>query len=312
MQSPITALILTFNEEKHIDRCLRSLAGVVSQIVVIDSGSTDRTVEICERHGAQVHRNPWKNYSNQFNWGLDHGDIRGAWCLRIDADEYLSEPLRAALRDRVVEGLVPDAVSGLYVHRVMVFMGRAIRWGGCGSLHMLRLFRTGRGRCEERWMDEHIALDSGETALLPGELIDENLNNIGWWVDKHNGYATREAIDLLNIKYGFEAHSARGAIGGRSQAGRKRWLKEQVYARLPAGLRSAVYFVYRYVGLLGFLDGPPGFVFHFLQGFWYRFLVDVKTSELERRAKATGAPIEQIIEAEYGFKVGRSSSGPAG
>ncbi|WP_119290379.1 glycosyltransferase family 2 protein [Azohydromonas sediminis] len=310
MHEPITALILTFNEEKHIDRCLRSLSGVVSQVVVIDSGSTDRTVEICREHGVEVYTNPWKNYSSQFNWGLDHCDIRGAWCLRIDADEYLSEPLRGALRDRVAAGLVPDAVTGLYVHRVMVFMGRAIRWGGCGGLYMLRLFRTGRGRCEERWMDEHIVLDGGATGRLPGELIDQNLNNIGWWVAKHNGYATREAIDLLNLKYRFDTCSAHNAIGGHSQAARKRWFKERVYAHLWPGLRASLYFLFRYFGLLGFLDGYPGFVFHFMQGFWYRFLVDLKVGELERRAKRTGVPIEEVVMIEYGIRLCRSTDSP--
>jgi len=304
MQETITALILTFNEEKHIDRCLRSLAGIASQVVVIDCGSTDQTVAICRAHGAEVHVNPWKNYSSQFNWGLDHGGIRGHWCLRIDADEYLSEPLRAALRDRVVAGLVPKDLVGLYVHRVMVFMGRAIRWGGCGNLYMLRLFRTGRGRCEERWMDEHIVLDGGRTARLPGDLIDENLNNVGWWINKHNNYATREAIDLLNRKYGFARRELKADVDRRSQEGRKRWFKEHLYAGLPAGLRCAAYFLYRYIGLLGILDGREGFIFHFLQGFWYRFLVDVKMQELERRALASNVSIADAIEAEYGYKVG--------
>ncbi len=304
MRNRITALILTANEEKHIARCLRSLAGVVDQVVVVDSGSTDNTVALCREWGAEVHHNPWRNYSSQLNWGLDHGGIRGDWCLRIDADEYLSEPLRASLRRRVLESEVPAEVTGFYVNRIMVFMGRAIRHGGCGSLYMLRLFRRGAGRCEERWMDEHIALSSGRTERLEGELVDENLNNIGWWIGKHNNYATREAIDLLNMRHGFEAHTPRVSMDEGSQASRKRWLKEKVYARLPTGVRAALYFVWRYVGQLGFLDGQAGLVFHFMQGFWYRFLVDLKVNELEGRAAASGRPIEQVIEAEYGFRVG--------
>lgn len=304
MRNRITALILTANESKHIARCLRSLQGVVDQVVVVDSGSTDETVAICRQWGAEVHHNPWRNYSTQLNWGLDHGDIRGDWCLRIDADEYLSERLRESLRQRVLEGAIADEVNGFYVNRIMVFMGRAILHGGCGSLYMLRLFRRGQGRCEERWMDEHIALTGGRTERLGGELVDENLNNIGWWIGKHNNYATREAIDLLNMRHGFEAHTHHRSMDEGSQASRKRWLKEKVYARLPTGLRALLYFAWRYVGQLGFLDGKAGLVFHFMQGFWYRFLVDVKVNELEDRAKASGQPIERVIEAEYGFRVG--------
>jgi glycosyltransferase involved in cell wall biosynthesis len=304
MTTQVSAIILTFNEEKHIERCLRSLAGVVDQVVVVDSGSTDATVDICRRFGAEVLVNPWRNYSTQFNWGLDNARLTGEWCLRIDADEYLTNALRSTLQTRLKQGAVSPDITGLCVNRVMVFMGRAIRWGGCGRLPMLRLFRTGVGRCEERWMDEHITLAHGNTLRLRGDLVDENLNNIGWWVTKHNAYATREAIDLLNIRLGFDRQTTRESIGLWTQVGRKRFLKEAVYSRLPSGVRSAAYFLYRYVLLLGFLDGRAGLVFHFMQGFWYRLLVDLKVEEVRRRAAAQGLSLATAILAEYGVQVG--------
>lgn len=303
----ITALILTANEEKHIARCLRSLQGVVEQVVVVDSGSTDRTVDLCREFGADVHHNPWRNYSTQLNWGLEHGNIRGEWCLRIDADEYLSESLRDSLRQRLLESDVPDDVSGFYFNRIMVFMGRPIRHGGCGNLYMLRLFRHSQGRCEERWMDEHIILKSGSTVRLHGELVDENLNNLGWWIGKHNNYATREAIDLLNIRYRFEAFTPRVLNDLGSQPSRKRWVKEKIYSQIPSGIRPFLYFIWRYFFQFGFLDGKEGFVFHFLQGFWYRFLVDLKFDEIESRSFKSNKSVEQIIEEEYGFLVGDRS-----
>lgn len=303
MSERISAIILTFNEEKHIERCLRSLAGVVDQVVVVDSGSTDATIDICRNFGVNFLVNPWRNYSTQFNWALDNAPLDGEWCLRIDADEYLTDELRATLKLQLKHGIVAPDVTGLYVNRVMVFMGRTLRWGGCWRLPMLRLFRTGVGRCEERWMDEHIARTHGTTLRLRGDLVDENLNNIGWWVTKHNGYATREAIDLLNIRFGFDRQTGRESIGLRTQAGRKRFLKEVVYSRLPGGIRAAVYFLYRYVLLLGVLDGYAGLVFHFMQGFWYRFLVDLKVDEIRRRADSRGLPLSTTILAEYGIRV---------
>jgi glycosyltransferase involved in cell wall biosynthesis len=313
MSERISAIILTYNEAKHIERCLRSLEGVADQTVVIDSGSTDATVDLCRSFGAEVLVNPWRNYSTQFNWGLDSTTLTGEWCLRIDADEYLTDELRATLQAQVMQGMVTPEVTGLYVNRVMVFMGRALRWGGCGRLPMLRLFRRGVGRCEERWMDEHIALTRGSTLQLRGDLVDENLNNIGWWVTKHNGYATREAIDLLNISYGFDPQTERESIGLRTKAGRKRLLKEAVYSRLPTGIRAAAYFLYRYVVQLGVLDGRAGLVFHFMQGFWYRFLVDLKVNEIRRKAHARGLPLATVIRDEYGIQVGpkqRSAAPP--
>lgn len=309
MSNSISAVILTFNEEKHIERCLRSLEGVVDQVVIVDSGSTDATVDICRRNGADVLVNQWKNYSTQFNWGLDHARLTGEWCLRIDADEVLSEELRTTLLAQVKPGTLGPEITGCYINRVMVFMGRALRWGGCGRLPMLRLFRTGVGRCEERWMDEHIALARGTTAHLRGDLVDENLNNIGWWIAKHNGYATREAIDLLNIRFGFDQRSTRESIGLGTQAGRKRFLKEVVYSRLPITFRSAAYFLYRYVLQLGVLDGRAGLIFHFMQGFWYRLLVDLKVDELQRRAKARGLPLTVVIRDEYGINIGTDRHG---
>jgi glycosyltransferase involved in cell wall biosynthesis len=306
MPELITALVLTHNEQRHISRCIKSLQGVVDQIVVVDSGSTDLTLELCQKAGVEVLANPWKNYSTQFNWGLDNGNIRGDWVLRIDADEYLTEPLRQSIKRELCGGLVSSAVSGLYIRRIMIFGGRAIRWGGCGDLYMLRLFRYGQGRCEERWMDEHITLNSGKTKRLCGELIDENLNNIGWWIAKHNNYATREAIDLLNIRYRFENHTPEASIVGSSQVSRKRWLKERIYARMPIGFRAILYFGIRYIVQLGFLDGKPGLLFHFLQGFWYRLLVDLKVREIETLSAATNRSIEVVIEVEYGFRVGAS------
>jgi hypothetical protein len=126
-------------------------------------------------------------------------------------------------------------------------------------------------------MDEHILLNGAETAL-DGELLDDNLKPLGWWIDKHNNYASREVVEILDVEYGFLGRE----IGNRpnGQAGLKRWLKESVYTRLPGGVRALAYFIYRYFCRLGFLDGKEGTAFHILQGFWYRYLVDAKLHEV--------------------------------
>jgi glycosyltransferase involved in cell wall biosynthesis len=298
MTPRLTAIVLTYNEERHIERCLGSLAGVADEVVVVDSYSSDTTIERAKRLGASVVSHAWKNYSSQFNWALDNVPIRGKWCLRIDADEYLSPTLRRSLLD--VRTSDVDDTTGYFVRRAIVFMGRELRWGGCGNLKMLRLFRTGVGRCEDRWMDEHIVLNRGRSGILEGDIIDENLNNIGWWLDKHNRYATREAIDLLNLTYKSGLETGPMLDGWRSQAGRKRLLKRVLYARLPRGLRALVYFSYRYLFLLGFLDGKAGFAFHFLQGFWYRYVSDIKVGEIESRMTQDRVSAAEAIEIEYG------------
>lgn len=310
MPETITAIILTHDEERHIARCIRSLRHVVNQLVVIDSFSTDRTVEIAKALGAEVMQNAWVNYATQFNWALDHAPIRGTWCLRIDADEYLTDALRDEIRRRIIDAPPPDAVTGAYVSRLMCFAGTPIRWGACYPVRMLRLFRRGMGRCEQRWMDEHILLARGSTLRLSGDLVDDNLNNLGWWTAKHNGYATREAIDILCVKHGLQSVHETRRPSILSQEGRKRLVKEQVYARLPGGFRAALYFTYRYVFRLGVLDGRRGWSFHFLQGFWYRVLVDAKVAELEQRARASHSSLSEVIGKEYGIELGTGAGHP--
>ena len=275
----LTAVILTKNEEQHIARALDSVSGIATRRLVIDSGSTDRTVEISRDAGAEVRYNPWINHATQFNWALDQLPEDTEWILRLDADEIVTEPLAAEIA-RELQGLDPG-IEGVFVSRRMTFLGRPIRWGGVFPIRVLRLFRYGKGRCENRWMDEHI-LVGGKTAGFQGEILDDNLNSLTWWTAKHNSYASREVVDLLNLEHRFMNHDAVASLTSGQQVGVKRWVKENVYSRLPGGTRAFAYFLYRYVMRLGFLDGMEGMAFHVLQWFWYRFLVDAKLHEINR------------------------------
>lgn len=289
---PLTVIILTRNEERHIARALASVAGIADRCLVVDSGSSDRTVDIAKAAGAQVLFNPWTNHATQFNWALDQLPVGTEWVLRLDADEIVTPALADEIR-RKLPALDP-AVAGVHVSRRMHFLGHPIRHGGLFPIRIVRLFRHGKGRCENRWMDEHILVE-GETADFSGEIIDDNLNSLSWWTEKHNAYASREVIDLLNLEHGFMAHESVADLGGGQQAGVKRWLKERVYARLPGGFRAFSYFLYRYIVRLGFLDGREGTAFHVLQGFWYRYLVDMKLHEVKTFMKANDVDVVTAI-----------------
>jgi glycosyltransferase involved in cell wall biosynthesis len=299
--APVTVLILTYNEEQHLARAIESVRLFAGQVVVVDSFSTDRTVEIARALGATVLQNRWENnHARQFNWGLDHAPIAGQWVMRLDADEYATPELAQEIARRLA-GL-PAGVNGVYVKRRIHFLGRWIRYGAVYPMWVLRLWRTGHGRCENRWMDEHIRLTGGESLRFAHDLVDENLNDLTWWTDKHNRYAVREAADLLNLKYRFADFDALDTMAGREQSKIKRWLKERVYARLPLFVRPAGYFVYRYFLRLGFLDGVPGLVWHALQGFWYRFLVDAKVYEAERRSGGEREAVLDLVQKQWGLK----------
>lgn len=296
----VTAVILTFNEEKHLGRCIESLAGIVGEIVVVDSFSTDATLEIARNHGAKIIQHAWVNHAVQFNWALTQLSTDTEWVLRIDADEVLTSELAAEIQTKL-RGIGSNIV-GMYCGRRMTFQGRLICHGGVFPIRVLRLFRYGHGECENRWMDEHIKV-TGPTVALKGDLIDDNISSLTWWTEKHNNYASREAVDLLNLEYGFMPHDTVASLRGGTQAGMKRWLKEQVYARLPGGFRAFTYFFYRYVIRLGFLDGQAGTAFHFLQGFWYRFLVDAKVAETKRYMREHDVGVTMAIERVLGIKV---------
>lgn len=293
----LTVIILTHNEARHIARCIASVEHIAARIVVVDSGSTDDTPALAAAAGAEVASHPWTNYARQFNWAIDRFASTPGWTLRLDADEVVDGELAGKIATFIAMLPADSNIAGATVNRAIHFQGRKIRWGGMYPTEVIRLWRNGRGRVENRWMDEHVGV-AGRVVHIEGEIADINLNSVGWWTAKHNGYATREAIDQLTFA---SATPIAGAIG--RQARRKRWLKDELYARLPLGLRPMLYFLYRYFGLLGFLDGWQGLAFHGLQGFWYRFLVDVKIAELKSLMHERGQDLATVVAEEYGHRL---------
>lgn len=147
-------------------------------------------------------------------------------------------------------------------------------------------------------MDEHIAV-SGKVENLEHPFFDDNLNGLTWWTQKHNGYATREAIDLLMTEYGL-VDEAVANTGAHSMAVRRKKLK---YCRLPLFWRAFAFFVYRYIFRLGFLDGKEGFLWHFLQGFWYRSLADAKVFEMKKNFGFDDEKLRKYLKDKYLTKI---------
>jgi len=296
--SNVSVIILTHNEEKHIARCLKSLLAFTDQLFIVDSYSTDRTVEIAQSMGAVVVQNAWVNYATQFNYGIQHNPFRSDWVMRMDADEYVLPELAQEIKTKLAS--VPGDVSGIYVKRRVMFMDQWIRYGAYYPIWLLRLWRRGLGVCEQRWHDEHIKVSQGSTIRFDHDLVDHNLNNLTWWTQKHNHYTIIEMIDVLSVRYNFDETEQR--VEPRffgSQEQRKRFLKLR-YANLPLFTRPFLYFLYRYFVKLGFLDGRKGLVWHFLQAFWYRFLVDAKILEVHHRVGYDKQAIIEFFRTEYG------------
>jgi glycosyltransferase involved in cell wall biosynthesis len=297
----LTAIILTYNESIHLERCLESVSRICSEIVIVDSFSNDTTIEIANKFQTQWFQRKWLNYSDQLNWALNNIKISTNWVLRIDADEYLSEELISSLRQELHQ--VSDEVHFIRVKRLMYFMGKPLFKGGMYPIWHLKIWRNGSAHCEQRWMDERMEpIVKGQTSSIEGNLIDNNLNNISWWTQKHNSYATREAIDILDQIYNFSNIEKSGSSFLGNSEERRRWLKLR-YLKLPLFIRPFLFFIVRYIFQGGFLEGKRGFVWSILQCFWYRFLVDVKISEAYKKAGKNRESLIAYFRNEYGYNV---------
>ncbi len=298
MKPGISAIILTFNEEIHLRRCIENVRQVASQVFIVDSFSTDATVAIARECGAVVYQNKWENnHARQFNWGLENLPIDTEWVLRLDADEYLTPELVDEVNTRLPQ--IDAGVSGIIFPLRRLFLNKWIK-RGIGKMEMLRLFRYQDGFSETRWMDEHIKLRKGTSVLFEHEFVDHNLNTIGWWTQKHNGYSIREAIDLLDLEYGLVPPGPDGVMNSGA-AGKRR--NKHTYAKLPLFYRSTFYFFYRYVFLLGFTGGKEAFLWHFLQGWWYRTLVDAKIYEIKKACGTDPVRMKAYVKAHYGIEL---------
>ena len=274
----VDVIILTHQEELNLPHALRSLAGLDCEVFVVDSGSTDRTVQIAEAFGARVLTHPFESQARQLNWALDTLPLTASWTLRLDADERLTGDLADEVGRML--SIAPADVAGYLIKRRVYFWGRWIRFGGYYPTWLLRLWRTGMARSEDSWMDEHMIVTGGSIGRLQHDFIDENHKGLTFWIDKHNRYSDREIMAI-------DASSEQGTRQHVGDAvARRRFLKHAIYGRSPLFLRAIAYGFMRYFILLGFLDGRAGFVFHFLQGFWYRLVIDAKIYErrLDRSA----------------------------
>ncbi len=266
MKLPITVIVLAYDEGANLPRCLSRVKDHVEDIVVVtnaDERGIDTTPDIATHYGARVFTHAYVNQARQFDWALQNVGVKTPWILKLDADEWVTDNLWRELEEKL--GGTPEDVAGYFIKRRVIFMGRWIRFGGYYPAWFLRLFRTGKARTDGREVDEHLVLTEGKTAKLQNDFVDENMKGLSEWVKKHNDYASREAIAAL-----------------REEAPKN--AKQTLYAKLPLFFRAVLYWKYRYFIRLGFLDGVEGFIYHALQGLWYRFLIDAKIREAKHES----------------------------
>jgi glycosyltransferase involved in cell wall biosynthesis len=286
----VSVLIPTFNEELNLPDCLDSVAGWSDDVYVVDSFSSDRTVEIAASSGVHVVQHRFEGYAQQKNWALETLPFKYEWVLIVDADERVSDELR----DEIAEIIENDGkgYDGFYINRKLIFYGRWIRHCGWYPVWNLRLFKRQLGRYENRLKDEHIVL-TGRAGYCKYDLIHEDLRDMTYWIAKHNGYSSKEAVEIYRaMKRQAETGLKPSPFGDSVR--RKRFLKERLLPHLPA--RALVYFVYRYVVRLGFLDGREGLMFCVMHAIFEHFNV-AKLWELKNYKQ--GIPENNINVRKY-------------
>lgn len=267
----LTTIILTYNEEKNIANAINSVKEISKRIVVVDSYSNDKTVEIAKSLGAEIYQNKWINYSKQFQFALTHTNINTQWIFRLDADEIISIDASKEINTICEENKDTD-INGIVVRFEVNFLGKSLKHGGIYPFKKLLVFKKDKGYIEDRSMDEHIILTEGKSVELKNDSFHRDYKDLSSWIDKHNKYSSREVEDYFN-------NNNKGSNQLNKSAKIKRFVKMNIYYKLPLGTRAHLYFLYRYYFKLGFLDGKEGKIFAFMQAYWYRFLVDAKIYE---------------------------------
>lgn len=271
----ITVIILTKNEAANIRRCISSVKGLAQRIIVVDSGSVDETCDIARECGAEVVVHPFITHGQQFNWALSELNIDTKWVFRLDADEEVPP----ALADEILakcELHKDDQVNGLVGNFKVYFMGRFLKHGGMYPFYRLTIFKTGKGYIDEKGMRDQTIITEGTVEYLKNDFLHYDFKNLETWIAKHNWYSSMEVknlIDKTDNDQGMRTSSAKKTIKAR----------DGFYYKLPKYFRAKLYYWYRYYFKLGFLDGEAGRVHAFLQAYWYRYLIDAKLFEKEKK-----------------------------
>lgn len=268
----LTIVILTLNEEANLPVALANVKGFASTVMILDSYSNDSTVSISEANGATVFQRNFDDFSSQRKYALEQLPIKTEWVLVLDADEYLSNELKAE-----IASVIPASSYDAYMmKRRFYWNGKWIKRGYYPTW-LVRLGRVGLLTCDDRPINEHLICKTDRVGKLFNDFIDYNRKGLSEWIAKHNAYSDREAQQLFKNEAPSEELSFL-----KSQYHRKRWLRYKIWNKLPATLRPFTLFFYRYIVLGGILDGRHALQYHFLHAFFYRYLIELKLKELIR------------------------------
>lgn len=292
----LSIFILTYNEEIHIERSIKSALRIAKKVFIVDSCSTDKTLEIAEQYGIAIFQVEYYNFAQKVNWAIENLPLKTQWVMRLDADEYLTDELVDEIEVKLPN--LSNDISAVSFCRRIYFLGKWMK-RGTPRTPIIRIFRNGKAYYEKRWLDEHVIVRDGDVIILGCDLVDDNLNNLTYWINKHNKYATMEAIELIDSELGIVGNKDHvSKLDNRNN--KKRKMKD-LYTRMPLFIRPFLFFFYRYFFKLSFLEGKEAFIWDFMHCLWYRTLADAKVFEIYKNCGKDKKLIVKYIKKNYGI-----------
>lgn len=271
--SAVTVIVITFNEEYDLSKCLLSIDGWAKKIFIVDSYSQDKTLEIASQFNCVIRQHTWSSFAKQREWAINNLEIDTDWVFFVDADERLTQELCDEINQFIQSS---PRYNGCYIRRKFYFLDKWLRHGGYYPCSEIRLFKKNKvefldedGGARERYLiDGEVTTLKNDMDHVYGKPLDE-------WILKHNKLAKLEALNATKkgVDYKIEGLD------------RKVWIRSKIWKRLPRGVRPFILFLYRYLFQFGFLDGKIGFYYCLLHDFWYPLLVDINYYSLKLKEK---------------------------
>lgn len=277
---PVTLIVLTYNEDLNLEKCLNSVKDYADEVIVVDSGSTDNTLKVATKYNSKIYTNKFETHNKQWIWALNNTDIKNEWVMGLDADQITTKELWEELSTIFNRGT--ESIEGIYINRKYIFRGQWIKHGGMFPKYLLKLFKKNKVLIDENELVDHHFYIKGKTINTKNYIVEENYkeNELSFWISKHRNYADLFARELVKSKSSkILEPDSKGNPDERTL-----YFKSQ-YLKYPLFIRPVLYFFYRYFLKLGILDGVQGFIFHTLHSLWFRFIIDLKVYELRKQKK---------------------------
>ncbi len=273
MRKKIAIVILTFNSEKTIKKTILASKKITKDIIIVDSNSKDKTTLICKKLKCKVLYRSFKNYSDQRNWIIKKLNKKYLWQLHLDADEELDIYAIKSINKIINKKNIQKKV--FLIRRKYYFLGKKLNYTGLNEWH-LRLFQSNTVTCEKRLYDQHFISNRKVYKINNGFMHDDDKLNLNQWKKKHIRWAELESRDL------FYKNILKNKFSEKNDPRYKLRNSKILYYNFPKYLRVLIYFFYRYIIKLGFVDGKYGILFCFYHAFWFRLMIDYKLDMLKK------------------------------